>query len=120
MDTVRIDKRSGEAREIQFCEQWLANGIDEDYQDWHIYDGRYHRRATHVLIQSATRTGKTGVMLDKLCPFAAKQGRNVLYLGNRTALEEQTKNVIRRSWEQKGEELSLRRSENGPTTIISD
>lgn len=52
------------------------------------------RSATHVLVQSATETGKTRFMLDKLCPFAAKQGRNVLYLGNRTALEGQTKNVI--------------------------
>ena len=85
-----------------FCERWLADGIKDDYQNW-LPRGRVrHQKASCIFVESPTGTGKTSFVLDKLFPFAAAKNCNVLYLANRSALNQQMRNAVARKWEVKG------------------
>lgn len=90
------------AKEIQFCERWIKDGIGEDYRDWLPYIGKERRKASRIFIESPTGTGKSSFVLDILFRFAAENRRNVLYLTNRSALGQQVRNAAARKWKQKG------------------
>lgn len=78
-----------------FSHKWLSDGIGENYKIWTCKDRQKTlTSATCVLIESPTGTGKTSFVLDKLFPFAAQNGRNILYLGNRAALKAQTEYAV--------------------------
>lgn len=76
-----------------FCEKWLADGIGNEYMEWKApIMGRKSQDkilSDKIFIESATGTGKTTFILNKLFPYASKKGYNILYLSNRTALKEQ-------------------------------
>ena len=76
----------------RICTQWISDGIGEDYKGWSTSQPPVS--ASRIFIESPTGTGKTSFVLDRLFPYAAERGRNILYLGNRTALEEQTKYAV--------------------------
>lgn len=84
---------------IYFNEKWISDGIKDAYKNWHVKQKKKHGHlsfssATRVLIESATGTGKTSFIVNKLAPFAAEYDRNILYLGNRIALENQLINQL--------------------------
>ena len=85
-----------------FCERWLADGIKDDYQNWLPRGGVRRQKASCIFVESPTGTGKTSFVLDKLFPFAAAKNCNVLYLANRSALNQQMRNAVARKWEVKG------------------
>ena len=85
-----------------FCERWLVNGIQEDYKNWLPRGVERHQKASRIFIESPTGTGKSSFVLDKLFPFAAENNYNVLYLANRSALNQQIKNALARKLEVKG------------------
>ena len=85
-----------------FCERWLVNGIQEDYKNWLPRGVERHQKASRIFIESPTGTGKSSFILDKLFPFAAESNYNVLYLANRSALNQQIKNALARKLEVKG------------------
>lgn len=85
-----------------FCERWLVNGIQEDYKNWLPRGVERHQKASRIFIESPTGTGKSSFILDKLFPFAAESNYNVLYLANRSALNQQIKNALTRKLEVKG------------------
>ena len=85
-----------------FCERWLINGIQEDYKNWLPRGVERHQKASRIFIESPTGTGKSSFILDKLFPFAAESNYNVLYLANRSALNQQIKNALARKLEVKG------------------
>lgn len=85
-----------------FCERWLVNGIEEDYKNWLPRGVERHQKASRIFIESPTGTGKSSFILDKLFPFAAESNYNVLYLANRSALNQQIKNAAARKLEVKG------------------
>lgn len=85
-----------------FCERWLVNGIEEDYKNWLPRGVERHQKASRIFIESPTGTGKSSFILDKLFPFAAESNYNVLYLANRSALNQQIKNALARKLEVKG------------------
>lgn len=74
-----------------FCERWLVNGIQEDYKNWLPRGVERHQKASRIFIESPTGTGKSSFVLDKLFPFAAEKNYNILYLANRSALNQQIK-----------------------------
>lgn len=76
------------------CTQWVSDGIGEDFKNWTIHCPPVS--ASRVFLESQTGTGKTSFILDRLFPYAAEMGRSILYLGNRTALEEQTKYAVKK------------------------
>lgn len=81
----------------RFNERWLADGIGDSYKFWYnkvdarLETGRPFSTPGIVLIKSPTGTGKTTFILEKLALYAAENNRNILYFGNRTALNEQFK-----------------------------
>lgn len=85
-------------KHIEFDERWISNIIGEDYKSWEICDmnSSPFRSSARVFIKSPTGTGKTSFILDKLLPYAAEKRRNILYLGNRIALEKQIKNAVKK------------------------
>ena len=85
-----------------FCERWLVNGIQEDYKNWLPRGVERHQKASRIFIESPTGTGKSSFILDKLFPFAAESNYNVLYLANRSALNQQIKNALAWKLEVKG------------------
>ena len=85
-----------------FCERWLVNGIQEDYKNWLPRGVERHQKASRIFIESPTGTGKSSFVLDKLFPFAAEKNYNILYLANRSALNQQIKNALARKLEVKG------------------
>lgn len=85
-----------------FCERWLVNGIQEDYKNWLPRGVERHQKASRIFIESPTGTGKSSFVLDKLFPFAAEKNYNILYLANRSALNQQIKNAAARKLEVKG------------------
>lgn len=85
-----------------FCERWLVNGIQEDYKNWLPRGVERHQKASRIFIESPTGTGKSSFILDKLFPFAAEKNYNILYLANRSALNQQIKNAAARKLEVKG------------------
>ena len=85
-----------------FCERWLVNGIEEDYKNWLPRGVVCRQKASRIFIESPTGTGKSSFVLDKLFPFAAENNYNVLYLANRSALNQQIKNALARKLEVKG------------------
>lgn len=85
-----------------FCERWLVNGIQEDYKNWLPRGVERHQKASRIFIESPTGTGKSSFILDKLFPFAAESNYNILYLANRSALNQQIKNALARKLEVKG------------------
>lgn len=87
-------------RVCRFCCEWLSDGIGERFKEWNRMGNR--TAASRVFIQSPTGTGKTTFILEKLYPYAMRQGRSILYLGNRVALKEQTENAIKRLFEEQG------------------
>lgn len=79
-----------------FCERWLVNGIEEDYKNWLPRGVERHQKASRIFIESPTGTGKSSFVLDKLFPFAAEKNYNILYLANRSALNQQIRNAVAR------------------------
>ncbi len=79
-----------------FCERWLVNGIQEDYKNWLPRGVERHQKASRIFIESPTGTGKSSFVLDKLFPFAAEKNYNILYLANRSALNQQIRNAVAR------------------------
>lgn len=80
-----------------FCKRWLSDGIGETYKLWYNKEDakqetkRPFPTPSIVLIKSPTGTGKTTFILEKLALYAAENNRNIVYFGNRTALNEQLK-----------------------------
>lgn len=74
----------------EFNSRWLSVGIGEDYKKWTKSSPKNNQAYPHnIFIESPTGTGKTHFIINKLFPYAAQNKRNILYLGNRTALKEQ-------------------------------
>lgn len=86
-----------------FCERWLVNGIQEDYKNWLPRGVVGHQKASRIFIESPTGTGKSSFVLNKLFPFAAENNYNVLYLTNRSALNQQMRNTVAQKLEGKEE-----------------
>ena len=86
-----------------FCERWLVNGIQEDYKNWLPRGVEGHQKASRIFIESPTGTGKSSFVLNKLFPFAAENNYNVLYLTNRSALNQQMRNTVAQKLEGKEE-----------------
>lgn len=80
----------------EFSERWLVNGIQEDYKKWLPRGVERHQKASRIFIESPTGTGKSSFVLDKLFPFAAEKNYNILYLANRSALNQQIRNAVAR------------------------
>ena len=80
----------------EFSERWLVNGIQEDYKNWQPRGVVSHQKASRIFIESPTGTGKSSFVLDKLFPFAAEKNYNILYLANRSALNQQIRNAVAR------------------------
>lgn len=80
----------------EFSERWLVNGIQEDYKNWLPRGVERHQKASRIFIESPTGTGKSSFVLDKLFPFAAEKNYNILYLANRSALNQQIRNAVAR------------------------
>lgn len=80
----------------EFSERWLVNGIEEDYKNWLPRGVERHQKASRIFIESPTGTGKSSFVLDKLFPFAAEKNYNILYLANRSALNQQIRNAVAR------------------------
>lgn len=80
----------------EFSERWLVNGIEEDYKNWQPRGVVSHQKASRIFIESPTGTGKSSFVLDKLFPFAAEKNYNILYLANRSALNQQIRNAVAR------------------------
>ena len=80
----------------EFSERWLVNGIEEDYKNWQPRGVERHQKASRIFIESPTGTGKSSFVLDKLFPFAAEKNYNILYLANRSALNQQIRNAVAR------------------------
>lgn len=89
----------------QFCEPWLADGIGDEYKMWETEEDISNKPhavnclpssidSSHVFIESATGTGKTSFVLDKLLPYAIENNRSILYVSNRTALLEQVEHEL--------------------------
>lgn len=75
--------------------RWLSDGIGADYEEWRCSGtNSLPRPPNHIFIESPTGTGKTSFIINKLLPFAAKHQRNILYLGNRSALADQMKIAV--------------------------
>lgn len=86
-----------------FCERWLVNGIQEDNKNWLPRGVEGHQKASRIFIESPTGTGKSSFVLNKLFPFAAENNYNVLYLTNRSALNQQMRNTVAQKLEGKEE-----------------
>ena len=87
----------------EFSERWLVNGIEEDYKNWLPRGVVGHQKASRIFIESPTGTGKSSFVLNKLFPFAAENNYNVLYLTNRSALNQQMRNTVAQKLEGKEE-----------------
>ena len=80
-----------------FYARWISEGIGESYKLWYnkadaqTKTGRNSSTPSIVLIKSSTGTGKTTFILDKLALYAADNNRDIVYFGNRIALNEQLK-----------------------------
>ena len=81
-----------EPKHYPMNERYIADGIKNDYITWET--SKPLHSSTKVFIDSPTGTGKTSFIIKELLPFATKFNRNILYIGNRTAIQEQTKNVL--------------------------
>lgn len=66
--------------------QWLSDGIGEDYKYW--------KPRSAIFIEAPTGSGKTSFIIDRLFPYAAQRGLNILLLSNRVALDQQIKETI--------------------------
>ena len=86
----------------EFNERWLVNGIEEDYKNWLPRGVVSRQKASRIFIESPTGTGKSSFVLDKLFPFAAEKNYNILYLANRSALNQQIRNAVARKLKVKG------------------
>ena len=86
----------------EFSERWLVNGIEEDYKNWLPRGVVSRQKASRIFIESPTGTGKSSFVLDKLFPFAAEKNYNILYLANRSALNQQIRNAVARKLKVKG------------------
>ena len=87
---------------FEFNSRWISDGIGDDYKHWQkrtIRNGNEnpYSSAPRIFIESPTGTGKTTFIMNKLFLYAAEKGRHILYLGNRSALEKQTKNAVERN-----------------------
>ena len=80
----------------EFSERWLVNGIEEDYKNWLPRGVVSRQKVSRIFIESPTGTGKSSFILDKLFPFAAEKNYNILYLANRSALNQQIRNAVAR------------------------
>lgn len=76
--------------------EWVSDVIGDDFKKWRTKDksSNFGSYPTKVFLEAPTGSGKTYFIINKLLPFAAEQGRNILYLGNRTVLEKQVKKHI--------------------------
>lgn len=91
---------------IEFNSPWIADGIGDDFKQWQtkkdINSQRFFEQKltistlenSHVFIESATGTGKTSFILNKLLPYAIDKNRHILYISNRTALLQQVENEV--------------------------
>lgn len=78
--------------------RWVSDMIGDEYKLWRKRDENdIYSTASRVFIESPTGTGKTYFILRYLLPYAAETGRNILYLGNRSALEAQLKRDLGKS-----------------------
>ena len=75
---------------------WVSDIIGDEFKQWRTKDksANFGSYPTKVFIEAPTGSGKTYFILNKLLPYAAEQGRNILYLSNRTILEEQVKKQL--------------------------
>lgn len=110
-------------KKFEFNEKWISDGIKERYKAWYTKEDAHPlTSSTRVLIDSATGTGKTSFILNKLLPYAAQKNRHILYLGNRVALEEQLekqlqqKNMIDITDEYVDKSITTMRIYNYPNT----
>lgn len=60
---------------------YIGDVIGDSYKEW--------QPGQVVLINAQTGTGKTHFILNTLFPYVARNGKNLLYLSNRTALRKQ-------------------------------
>lgn len=76
--------------------EWVSDVIGDDFKQWRTKDksAKFGSYPTKVFIEAPTGSGKTYFIINKLLPFAAERGRNILYLSNRTVLEKQVKKHI--------------------------
>lgn len=63
--------------------EYISDYIGEEYKNW--------PEDSSIIITSPTGSGKSTFVLQDLLPFAAKQGKYVIYLCNRRILREQIK-----------------------------
>lgn len=93
-------------KNIEFNSPWIADGIGDDFKQWQTKNDinsqrKFEQKLTistpensHVFIESATGTGKTSFILNKLLPYAIEKNRHILYVSNRTALLQQVENEV--------------------------
>lgn len=86
--------------------EWVSDVIGDDFKKWRTKDksSNFGSYPTKVFLEAPTGSGKTYFIINKLLPFAAEQGRNILYLGNRTVLEKQVKKHIGNVYYEKRDE----------------
>lgn len=77
-----------------FHERWIADGIKEDYKEWHMEETTFCS-APKIFIESPTGTGKTSFILKKFLPYAAEKNQGILYFTNRTSLKQQIQNTAK-------------------------
>lgn len=66
--------------------EYITDKIGEEYKEW--------RSGNRIYISAPTGSGKTTFILQKLLPYAAENGRKILYLVNRKALKAQIQKEI--------------------------
>lgn len=83
---------------FSFESRWISDGIGEEYKTWKPNPkNNSFTSSPRIFIESPTGTGKTSFIINKLLPYAATEGKHILYLGNRTALEKQTQNAAEKN-----------------------
>lgn len=72
--------------EEERTEQWVADGLENDFRDWN------HRHA--ILISAQTGRGKNHFIMDRLIPYALETNQEVFIFSNRVALSTQQKKAL--------------------------